>query len=69
MAAVSSVRHCSGLVGHTVLVLRMAHRKWKKFKQQPSMLPGSAVSGCCLVSFHFLWDKLSTRTVEPQMGV
>ena len=26
----------------TVLVLRMAHRKWKETKQQPSMLPGSA---------------------------
>ena len=39
----------------TVPVLRMAHRKWTEFKQQPSMLPGSAVPGCCLVSFHFLW--------------
>ena len=38
----------------TVLVLRMADRKWKEFKQQPSMLPGSAVPWCCLVSFHFL---------------
>ena len=33
----------------------MAHRKWKKNKQQPSMLPGSAVPGSCLASFHFLW--------------
>ena len=33
---------------------RMAHRKWKETKQQPSMLPGPAVPGCCLVSFHFL---------------
>ena len=42
---------------------RMAHRKWKEMKQQPGMLPGPAVPGCCLVSFHFLWGKLSTRTV------
>ena len=33
----------------------MANRKWKEIKQQPSMLPGPAVPGCCLVSFHFLW--------------
>ena len=33
----------------------MAHRKWKESKQQPSMLPGPAVRGCCLISFHFLW--------------
>ena len=26
----------------------MAHRKWKASKQQPSMLPGLAVPGCCL---------------------
>ena len=40
----------------TVLVLRMVHRKWKETKQQPSMLPGLAVPGCCLVSFRFLCD-------------
>ena len=28
------------------------------------MLPGSAVPGCCLVSFHFLWAILSTITVR-----
>ena len=27
------------------------------------MLPGPAVPGCCLVSFHFLWAILSTSTV------
>ena len=48
----------------TVLVLRMAHRKWKEFKQQPSMFPGSAVPGSCLVSFYFLWAILSTSTVH-----
>ena len=49
----------------TVLVLSMAHRKWKEFKQQPSMFPGSDVPGCCLVSFHFLWAILCTSTVLP----
>ena len=33
----------------------MSHRKWKEIKQQPSMLPGPALSGCCLISLHFLW--------------
>ena len=27
------------------------------------MLPGPAVPGCCWISLHFLWGKLSTRTV------
>ena len=31
----------------TVLVLRITHRKWNEYKQQPSMLPGSAVPGSC----------------------
>ena len=47
----------------TVLVLRMAHRKWKETKQQSSMLPGPSVPGSCLVSFHILWTILSTSTV------
>ena len=47
---------------NTVLVLRMVHRKWKETKQQPSMLPGAAVPGSCLVSFHILWAILSTST-------
>ena len=42
----------------TVLVLRMADRKWKEIKQQPSMLPGPSVPGCSLDSFHFLWAIL-----------
>ena len=37
--------------------------KWKEIKQQPNMLPGPAVPGSCLVSFHFLWAILSTSTV------
>ena len=40
-----------GIVWPTVLVLRMAHRKWKNWKQQPSMLPGLAVSVWLLLSF------------------
>ena len=38
-------------------------QEMEKFKQQPSMLPGSAVPGSCLVSFYFLWAILSTSTV------
>ena len=49
----------------TVLVLRMAHRKWKETKQQPNMLPGPAVPGCRLVCFHILWAILSTIPVKP----
>ena len=45
-------------------VLRMAHRKWKETKQLPSMLPGPAVPGSWLVSFHILWAILSTSTVQ-----
>ena len=51
----------------TVLVLRMAHRKWKETKQQPSMLPGPAVPGFCLVSFHILLAILSKSTVDEQV--
>ena len=48
----------------TVLVLRMVHKKWKETKQLPSILPGPAVPGCYLVSFHILWAILSTSTVH-----
>ena len=34
----------------------MWHRKRRENKQQPSMLPGPAVPGCCLVSLCFLCD-------------
>ena len=40
----------------------MAHRKWKESKQQPKMLPGPAVPGCCLVSFCFLCDIHSVQS-------
>ena len=35
----------------TVCGHRLAHRKWKEIKQQPSMLPGPALSGCMQLSF------------------
>ena len=41
----------------------MAHRKWKKIKLQPSMLPGPAVPGSCLASFHFRWAIHPIRPV------
>ena len=41
----------------------MAHRKWKEMKQQPSLLPGPAVPGCCLIYLHFLWAILPIRPV------
>ena len=43
----------------------MAHRKWKESKQQPSMLPGPAVPGCCLISFYFLW---AIHPIRPVLG-
>ena len=46
----------------------MAHRKWKEIKLQPSMLPGSAVTGCSLVSFHFLWAILCPQAVQWLFG-
>ena len=45
---------------------RMAHRKWKETKKQPSMLPGPVVAGCCLVSFHFPWAILCPRAVQTR---
>ena len=52
----------------TVRVDSLPHRKWKEIKQEPSMLPGPAVPGCFWISLHFLWGKLSTRTVEYTCG-
>ena len=45
----------------TVRVDSLPHRKWKETKQQPSMLPGPAVPGCRLVSFHILGRDFVTR--------
>ena len=44
------------------------HRKRRETKQQPSMLPGPAVPGCCLVSFRFLCDIHSIHTVQCSVG-
>ena len=46
------------LLNSTACGHRMADRKWKEGKQQPSMLLGSAVPGISLVSFYFLWAIL-----------
>ena len=48
----------------TVLVLRMAHRKWKETKQPPGTAEPGNMLGCCINSFHFLWAILSTSTVH-----
>ena len=44
--------------GITACGHRVAHRKWKETKQQPSLLPGSAVPDCSLVYFHYLWANI-----------
>ena len=36
----------------------------KVSNKQPSMLPGPAVPGCCLISFHFLWAIHPIRPVQ-----
>ena len=51
--------------GTTACGHRTAHRKWKETKQQPRLLPGPAVPGSCLVSFHFLWAILCPQAVHP----
>ena len=45
---------------------RMAHRKWKEIKQQPSMLPAPAVPGSCLVSIYFRWAIHPIRPVHAR---
>ena len=42
----------------------MSHRKQRETKQQPSMLPGPAVSGYCLVSLCFLCDIHPIHSVQ-----
>ena len=41
----------------------MSHRERSETKQQPSMLPGPAVPGCCLVSFLFLQNPSDDSNV------
>ena len=43
---------------------RMAHKKWKETKQQPSMLPDPAVPSCSLVSFHFSCGPFYVRRLN-----
>ena len=57
-------KYITHFVMNTACGHRMAHRKWSETKQQPSMLPGPAVPGCCLVSFHFLWAILYPQAVH-----
>ena len=42
----------------------MSHWKRRETKQQPRMLPGPAVPGSCLVSFHFLCNIHSIHSVR-----
>ena len=48
----------------TVPVDRMSHRKWREAKQQPSRTRSGNQISCCLVSFPFLCDILSTGPVD-----
>ena len=48
----------------SVLVLRMAHRKWIETEHQPGTAEAGNMLGCCLNYFRFLWAILSTSTVE-----
>ena len=42
---------------------RMSHRKWRETKQQPSSSRSGHQISCCSLSYHFLWDILSSRPV------
>ena len=59
----------SSLYVCTVRIDSLPHRKWKENKQQPGTAGPGNMFGCSLVSFHFLWGKLSTRTVQVYMWV
>ena len=39
-----------------VRVDSLPHRKWKEIKQQPGTAGPGNILGCCLVSFHLLFD-------------
>ena len=51
------------MISSTERLHRMWQRKWRETKHQPSMFPGQAVPGCCLVSFHFLCYILWSHSV------
>ena len=42
----------------------LLHRKWREIQLQPGTAGPGNMLGCCLIYFHFLWGKLSTRTVQ-----
>ena len=48
----------------TVRVDSLPHRKWRDIQQQPGTAGPGNMLGCCLTFFHFLWGRLSTRTVQ-----
>ena len=62
----SNINERNILMDCTVLVLRMAHRIWKETNQEPGTAGPGNMLGSCLVSFHFLWAILSTRTVDKR---
>ena len=41
-------------------------QEMERIKQQPRLLPGPAVPGCSLVSFHFLWAILCPQAVQRE---
>ena len=45
----------------------MLHRKLRETKQQPSMVPGPAVPGCCLVSLRSLCNIHSIHSVDRKL--
>ena len=53
-------------MANTEWLLSIEHRKWRETKQQPIILPGPAVPGCCLVSLHFLCYILCSRSVRSE---
>ena len=69
-----SSEHCNSIERmSTVTALEVysarAHQGPQEMERifQPSMLPGTDVPDCCLVSFHFVWAILSTSTVGPKV--
>ena len=48
---------------YTVRVDSFPHRKWIEIQQQPGTAGPGNMLGRCLIYYHFLWGKLSTRTV------
>ena len=51
----------------TVRVDSLPNRKVREIQHQPGTAGPGNMLGCCLISFHFLWGKLSTCTVHGNM--